>query len=65
MYLAGYRYVILYIVPTVNLWSTAGIYVQLHRIGGGKQYFPQTFHWLHTTGIAGIAFPVCTPIVAY
>ena len=64
MYLAGYKYVILYIVPAVDLWLTAGTHVQLHRICGGKQYLSQTFHWSHTTGITGIAFPVCTPIVA-
>ena len=64
MYLAGHRYVILYIVPVVDLWSTAGTHVQLHRIGGGKQYLLQTFHRSHTTGMVGIAFPVCTPIVA-
>ena len=64
MYLAGYGYVILYIVPAVDLWSTAGTHVRLHRIGGGKRYLPRTFHRSHTTGMACIAFPVCTPIVA-
>ena len=65
MYLAGYEYVILYIVPAVDLWSTAGTHVQLHKISKDKQYLPQIFHWSYTTGIAGIAFPVCTLIVAY
>ena len=64
MYLAGYEYVILYIVSAINLWSTVGTHVQLHRIGGGSQYLPQIFHWLHTTGIASIAFLVCTLIDA-
>ena len=36
MYLAGYRYVILYIVLEVDLWSTVGTHVRLHRIGRGK-----------------------------
>ena len=64
MYLAGYKYVILYIVSAVDLWSAVGTHVRLHRIGGGKQYLPRIFYWLHTTEIAGIFFLVCTPVVA-
>ena len=64
MYLASYKYVILYIDLAINLWSTAGTHVRLHKIDRGNQYLLQTFYWSYTTGIACIAFPVCTLIVA-